>query len=82
MDAGEVGGEDELVAEVVHRLQQPQDEQVLEAVGLGAGAVAEERDLELEASGDPILGPGIGLARLATIIRKNYQLKGVREVEY
>ena len=82
MDAGEVGGEDELVAEVVHRLKQPQDEQVLEAVGLGAGAVAEERDLELEASGDPIFGPGIGLARLATISRKNYQLKGVREVKF
>ena len=65
MDAGEVRGQDELVAEVVHRLQQPEDEQVLEAVSLGARTLAEERDLELEAPGHPVLGPGIRLARLA-----------------
>jgi hypothetical protein len=36
VNAGEVGGEDELVPEAVHHLQKAEDKEVAEAIGLGA----------------------------------------------
>ncbi len=42
MDAGEVGREDELVAQVVHDLQQAEDKEVGDALGLGARTTAEK----------------------------------------
>ena len=42
VDAGEVRREDELVAQVVHDLQQAEDEEVGDAFGLGARTAAEK----------------------------------------